>query len=521
MTNAPLALDPRDLPDDPERLKAMFLAERRVRGDMAAEIERLQAIIAEFRRQMFGRKSEQRDADPDQLNLALEDVQQELAEDRAASDSENETVKKTRERQRRTNRGNLPKHLPREERVIEPENTACPCCGKAMSQIGEDVCERLDVIPAQFRVIVTRRPKYACRCGDKIAQAPAPTRLIPGGLPTEAMVAHVLVSKYADHLPLYRQTQILERRGVRLDRATLADWVGYAARELRPLHEHLAETLKKAERLYMDETRAPVLEPGRGRTKTGYLWAMVRDDRPWGGADPPGVVYFYADGRGARHPVRFLEGYQGVLQVDGYAAYGALADPNRVGGPVTLAYCWSHCRRKFYDLAESGRSPVAAEALRRFGEIYAIETEIRGKPAADREAVRRSRTRPLVEAFKPWLEQQLGKVSGKSRLAEAIRYTLSRWEGLIRFLDDGRLDLDTNAVERTMRPIALNRKNALFAGSDRGGDHWAVIASLIETCKLNKVDPFRYLTDVLERLVAGHRQADIDQLMPWAYAEGV
>ena len=375
-------------------------------------------------------------------------------------------------------------------------------------------------MPAKLRVIVTRRPKYACRrCTDGVVQAPAPNRLIEGGLPTEMLVADVLVSKYADHLPLYRQAQILAREGIAIDRSTLAHWVGFAAHELEPLHARLVEILKASTKLFADETRCPVLDPGRGRTKTGYLWAIARDDRPWGGGDPPAVAYLYAPGRGAEHAVRHLAGFKGVLQVDGYAAYDALTDAKRVGGPVVLALCWSHFRRRFYEIAKGGTAPIASEALSRIGELYAIEAEIRGRGSEERRAERQARTRPLVDAMRPWLEHSLARVPGGSAIAQAMRYGLSRWEGLGRFLDDGRIEIDTNTVERSIRPIALNRKNALFAGSDEGGANWAIIASLIETAKLNGVNPHAWLADTLTKLVNRWPASRIDELMPWAYAK--
>ncbi len=381
--------------------------------------------------------------------------------------------------------------------------------------MGEDVSERLDIVPAQFRVIMTRRPKYACRaCEEVVVQAPAPARLVEGGIPTEATVAHILVSKYADHLPLYRQAQIYARQGVNLDRSTLADWVGKAAFLLRPVHERLFERLKASTKLFADETTAPVLDPGRGRTKTGQFFAYARDERPWGGADPPGVAYLYAPDRKAEQPIRHLQGFTGVLQVDGYAGYKALAERNA----VSLAFCWSHVRRKFYDLAQGGPAPIATEALARIATLYQVEADIKGCSAEERCAARQARSRPIVAAPEPWLKDKLGLVSQKSKLAEAIRYALSRWAGLSRFLDDGRVEIDSNVVERAIRPIALNRKNALFAGSDGGAEHWAVVASLVETCKLNGVDPQAYLADVIARIVAGHPQSQIDDLLPWAYA---
>lgn len=493
------------LPDDTQTLKAMLIARE-------AEIERLRQIIKELQRHRFGRRAES--LPEDQLLLGLEEAEQVEAAGQAEDDAADQ-VARARAQKRRANRGSLPAHLPRIERVIDIDDHTCPCCRGGLHCIGEDVSERLDVVPAQFRVIVTRRPKYACRgCEEIVVQAPAPARLVEGGIPTEATVAHVLVSKYADHLPLYRQAQIYARQGVSLDRSTLADWVGKAAFLLRPVHERLFEHLKASDRLFADETTAPVLDPGRGQTKTGQLFAYARDDRPWGGLDPPGVAYLYAPDRKAEHPVRHLAGFVGTLQVDGYAGYKVLAERNA----VSLAFCWSHVRRRFYELAKAGPAPIATEALTRIAELYRIEGEIRGRPADERRAVRQARSRPAVEALEPWFRAKLALISAKSKLAEAIRYALARWAGLSRFLEDGRVEIDNNVVERTIRPLALTRKNALFAGSDGGAEHWAVIASLIETCKLIGVDPQAYLADVISRIVASHPQSRLDDLLPWAYA---
>jgi transposase len=518
ISRRPDPIEAAPLPDDMAALKALLLAERATAAKLAGQNEHLRAIVKELQRALFGRRSEKA-AHPDQLELALEDIEQALAQSEAEAEQADATLEASRRQQRRVNRGALPRHLLREEIVVEPDHQTCPCCGGAMHRIGEDVAERLDVIPAQFKVLVTRRPKYGCRaCESAMVQAAAPARLIEGGLPTEALVAHVLVGKYADHLPLYRQSQIYARQGIELDRSTLADWVGRAAAELRPLHERLFEHLKRSPKLFMDETRAPVLDPGRGRTKTGYLWAVARDDRPWAGTDPPAVAYLYAPGRGAEHAIRPLAGFSGILQVDGYAAYKGLADPARDGGPVTLAYCWSHVRRRFYEIAQGGNAPIAEQALERLAVLYRIESTIRGHAPEQRQAIRHGQSRPIVDDLRTWLDRQLAKVSGRSRIAEAIRYALKLWSGLTVFLDDGRVEIDTNVVERTIRPIALNRKNVLFAGSDHGGVHWGVIASLIETCKLNAVDPQTYLADALSHLVQGHPMRRIDDLMPWAYA---
>ena len=375
------------------------------------------------------------------------------------------------------------------------------------------------MIPAQFRVIVTHRPKYACRgCEQAVVQAPAPERLIKGGLPTEAMVAFVLVTKYAWHLPLYRQAQMLLAQGLDIKRAILAFWVGYAAAELKPLYLCLREHILRSGKIAIDETVAPVLDPGRGCTKKGYFWAIARDDRPWGGTAPPAVAYSYAPGRGAVHALKLLEHYRGVVQCDGYAAYKTVAADAHAGDRITLAFCWAHLRRRFFDIAKSGPAPIASEALERIAALYLIEKTIRGSSAEHRRAVRAERSEPLVLALKAWLEQQLARVSAKSLIAEAIRYALHHWDGLTCFIEDGRIELDTNIVERGIRPIVLNRKNALFAGHDDGAENWACIASLIETCKLNGVDPQTYFTDVLTKLVNLWPQSRLDELMPWAWA---
>src|SRR5262249_30478129 len=406
-----------------------------------------------------------------------------------------------------------------EEVVIDLDDKTCPWCGGALHVIGEDIAERLDVIPAQYRVRVTRRPKYACRrCTEGVVQAPAPERLIKGGLPTEVMVAHVVTSKYAWHLPLYRQAQMLASQGIEIDRSTLAGWVGCAAAELAPLVIRMREILLSSAKIAADETPAPVLDPGRGRTKTGYCWAVARDDRPWGGSDPPAVVYTYAPSRGAEQGLRPLAGYNGIVQCDGYAVYKQMSDPKREGGGATLAFCWAHVRRHFYDIVKGGAAPIAEEALQRIAALYAIEDRIRGRTASTRLAIRQAESQPLVAALKTWFEAQLARVSGKSVMARALRYGLNHWDGLVRFLEDGRIEMDTNVVERSMRPIALNRKNALFAGHDVGAANWSCIASLMETCKLNGVDRQAWLADPLTKLVNLWPDARLDELLPWACA---
>ena len=396
-----------------------------------------------------------------------------------------------------------------------PDSTVCNC-GAERHVIGEDVSERLDIIPAQFRVIVTRRPKYACRsCEEGIVQAPAPAHLIPGGMPTEATVAHVLVSKYADHLPLYRQAQIYSRQGIGLDRSTLAAWVGRAAFELRPVFDALIHDLKRSTKLFMDETRAPVLDPGRKETKTGYFWALARDDRAWNGAEPPGVAFTYAPGRSGQYAEDIPKGFSGILQVDGYAGYNRLL--RRQGQDIQLAYCWAHARQKLYEVAQTGTTPIADEGLQQIAALYRIEKNIRGLSPEARLAVRQEHSKPIVDDFETWLAINRTRVSAKAPLGEPLKYTAKYWNGLCLFLTDGRIEMDSNAVERTIRPIALNRKNALFAGHDAGAQNWATIASLIETYKPNAIDPHAWLTNTLKAIVNGHKQSDIDDLLPWNY----
>jgi len=488
----------------------------------AAELEdivkRLEHLVAELNHVVHGKKSEKLSEDDRQL--AFEDLEVAVAEAREQKQVQapGDDAPK-RKRIARRNRGNLPEGLPRIEQVFEPKSLMCPCgCGQ-MHKIGEDRNERLDIIPAQCRVIVTVRPKYACRtCTDGITQAPTPAWLIEGGLPTEGAIAHVLVSKYADHLPLYRQSQILARSGIDIHRSTLADWVGVAAFHLGPVVDRLAEHLKTSTKLFMDETTAPVLDPGRGRTKTGYLWALARDDRSWGGDDPPGVVYFYAPDRRGENAEKFLTGFNGTLQLDGYQGYNRLTRPDRKGGePIIVAHCWAHARRKLKEIFDRDGSEIAAEGLRQIAEIYAVEKDIRGTSPGQRLSARQARSAPLVEAFGIWLQAQRLRISAKSRLGEKLAYVHRHWGGLQTFLNDGRVEIDSNKVENLVRPIALNRKNALFAGHDEGGKAWGRIASLIETAKINNVEPFAYLKATLEAIAAGHPQQRIDELLPWNF----
>ena len=501
------------LPDDVEMLHRLVrdlasVVEARdgALDESKTEIARLRAIIRQLQRAQFGRRSER--LDPDQLSLALEDLEADLARAEAARPAS--LPQPDAGTPPRPHRAPLPAHLPRVETVVPVPHERCPDCGGALREAGESVAEMLDWVPAQVRVLRIRRPKCACRACGTLQQAPAPERLLARGLATPGLVAHVLVSRYCDHLPLYRQSKILTRHGAELSRSTLCDWVGQACWWLEPLHARLMDHVLAGERVFADDTPLPVLEPGKGRTKTGRLWAYARDDRPWAGPAPPAVVFRYEPDRRATRPAEHLSGYRGILQVDGYAGFEALAGGDR----ITLAACWAHWRRRFYDLHQAG-SPMATEALRRIAEIYGIEASIRGQPPPERQAARVELSRPLVEALHLLLELQLPQLPGRGRLAEAIRYGLGRWGALTRFLDDGRIDLDTNPVERAIRPVALGRKNALFAGSDGGAQRWAMVASLVETAKLNGVEPYAWLRATLTRMAEGHPASKLDELLPW------
>lgn len=502
---------PLPLPDDPETLRQLL-------AEALAEIERLNLRISGLERARFGRRSEQ--LSEEELQRTSEELEQSLAEQSAKLESAASALagaapdKPALAKPPKRNRGALPEHLPRIETIVDVEDKTCPCCGKPLHVIGEDRTEMLDYVPARFQVRVIRRPRYGCRaCEEAVVQAPAPDRPIDGGIATEALLAHVLVGKYADHLPLYRQSQIFAREGVTLDRSTLANWVGRACWWLEPLHELLLTTVLSSPVLFADDTTLPVLAPGNGRTKTGRIWCYAVDNRPWRGPGHPVAAYRYSENRKAEHPLSHLAGFRGVLQTDGYAGFAGLVGR---AGAEKLAFCWAHARRKFHDIHAATPSPLTGEALRRIAELYAVEADIRGGTDEQRLLARREHSRPLVEALHAWLSELRGRLSARSVLAQAVRYTLNHWDGLTAFLDDGRVELDTNTVERAMRPVALGRKNALFAGSDSGGKHWAILVSLIQTAKLNGVDPEAWLTDVLERIVSGRtKRNELATLLPW------
>ena len=495
---------PAPLPDDPAALQLILRA-------AVAEIERLTLLIAGLQRHRFGRRSERLEAD--QLDQGIDDLTQSLAEQQAGLEAAAPSPIPEPRKQPRRNRGALPAHLPRVEVTIEPDQTACSCCGGTLHVIGEDRAEILDYVPSQLRVRLIRRPRLGCRaCEGTVVQAPAPERPIDGGMATEALVAHVVISKYCDHTPLYRQSQILARQGITLDRSTLCDWVGRACWWLTPLYELMLSTVLASPVLFADDTTLPVLDPGRGRTKTGRLWCYAVDPRPWKGPGHPAAAYVYSETREAKHPEAHLKDFRGLLQTDGYSGF------NRAAAVMTHALCWAHARRKFHDILAAAKTPVplAEEALRRIAELYEIEATLTGRPPDERLAVRQHRSRLLTEEIHSWMTDRLDRVSGASNIAKAFRYVLSHWGGLTVFLRDGRAALDTNVVERQMRPVALGRKNALFAGSDSGGRHWAIVSTLIQTAKLNGIEPEAWLTNVLERIVSGQtKRHQLETLLPW------
>ena len=485
-----------------------ILMQREQLASREAEIAHLKLLIAKLRRMQFGRHSEKVAWQIEQLELRLDELEANRAEQTATLAEQVTAKEKTRTA--KPARRPLPAHLPRETRSIRPRQTACPDCGGELKHLGEDVSEMLEYVPASFKVIRQVREKLACGRCDKIVQAEAPSRPIARGMAGPGLLAHVLVSKYSDHLPLYRQEEIYERQGVELDRATLADWVGGTSGLLEPLVEVLRRHVMSAEKLHADDTPVPVLAPGLGKTKLGRLWTYVRDDRPAGDITPPAVWFAYSPDRKGEHPQAHLSRFTGTLQADAYAGF----DPLYESGRIQEAACWAHVRRKFYDLHVAHNSPVAAEAIRRIGELYVIEADIRGWQPEERRRVRNERSRPLLVSLKQWFEETLMKLSQKSETAQAVRYALGRWDALLRYVDDGRLEMDNNIAERALRAVALGRKNYLFAGSDRGGERAAAIYSLIGTAKLNGLDPETYLREVLSR-IADHPINRIEELLPW------
>jgi transposase len=511
-----MASAPRTLADlaalDIEALKALVLAQQ---AELAlqqeqlltrdSEIEKLTLFILKLKQMQFGRKSEKLDKQIEQLELRLEDLEATQAETAPQPPTPQQTPSPAKPARRA-----LPAQLPRETVTYAPKQEACPDCGGTLRHLGEDVSEILEYVPARFKVIRQVRPKLSCSGCDRIVQEPAPSRPIDRGLAGPGLLAHVLVAKYSDHLPLYRQSEIYEREGMDLDRSTLADWVGGASRTLAPLVEAIRKYVLNTAKLHGDDTPVPVLSPGNGSTKTGRLWTYVRDDRPAGDTAAPAVWFAFSPDRKGDHPQQHLREFRGTLQADGYAGFNRLYEAGR----IQEAACWAHVRRKFHDLHQAHASPIAAEALQRISQLYAIESAIRGRAPDERRAVRQSRSRPLMDEMQHWLRTTLSKLSKKSGVASAIGYALGRWPALLRYCDDGQLEIDNNAAERALRAVALGRKNYLFAGSNAGGERAAAIYSLIGSAKLNGVDPEAYLRHVLER-IADHSIRQIAELLPW------
>src|SRR5215469_16407932 len=517
------------LPDlnklDREALQALLLAEHKERiathqqllqreqqlQQRESEIEHLKLLLSQLRRMQFGPKSEKLERQIEQLELRLEDLQQAQAAEQTTHSVQSPSIEPfPTPAPAKPARRPLPEHLPRQTQTHLPKHKVCPDCGGELRNLSEDAAEMLEYVADSFKVIRHVRPKLSCQKCERIVQAPAPSRPIARGLAGPGLLAHVLVSKYADHLPLYRQCEIYERHGIELERSTLADWVGGTSALLDPLVEVLRRYVMGAGKLHADDTRVPVLAPGTGKTKTGRLWTYVRDDRPAGDAAAPAAWYAYSADRGGQHPEQHLKTFRGALQADAYAGFNQLYKDDR----IQEAACWAHVRRKFHDLEQAHGSPVAREALERIAALYMVEAEIRGRPPEERKKVRQTRARPLLQSLHDWFEVSLTKLSHKSDTTAAIRYALTLWAALTRYCDDGHLEVDNNAAERALRAITLGRKNYLFAGSDAGGERAAVIYSLIGTAKLNGLDPEAYLRAVLTRM-ADHLSKRIEELLPW------
>ncbi len=480
-----------------------------------AEIAKLKFQLARYRRAEFGRSSEKLAREADQLELAIETLEEDRAERIAAASPIVAAAIESAALAQKPARRPLPEYLPREE-VRHAAPGACPSCSGALRRISEDVTETLDYVPGRFKVIRHIRTKLSCRACDTVVAAPAPDHAIARGRAGVGLLSHIVVSKYDDHLPLYRQAEIFAREGISLETSTLSGWVGATAAALQPLIDALAAEVMASDALHVDDTPVPVLAPGTGKTKTGRLWTYVRDERPFAGDRPPAALFFYSPDRKGEHPRKHLEKFTGVIHADGYAGFNELF----AGGRIAEAACCAHVRRKFFDVHVAISSSIAKEALDRIGQLYDIEETIKGLSPDHRRRERQQRSKPIAEALAAWAEETVRKLSRKSELAAAFRYMRARWTALVRCFDDGRLALDNNPAERALRGVAIGRKNYLFAGSDAGGRRAAAMYSLIESAKLNHINPQLYLADVLAR-IADHPARHIAELLPWNWQPAV
>lgn len=497
--------DLKSLPDDPSELKGLVTL-------LASELKNRDLKIADLKHQLsghnrhrFGSTSEALD----QLQLSLEN--DEIAVATEDSDALKAEVSEPKDKPRRKP---LPDHLERKEQVLTPGDN-CSKCGGDLKKLGEDVTKELEYVPGRFIVYRIVRPRMACSCCEAVLQTPMPSRPIERGRPGPGLLAHVLVSKYCDHLPLYRQSQICKREGIDLDRSTMADWVGKPTALLEPLADAIGKHVCKGQALFADDTPVKLLSPGNKRTKTARVWAYVRDERPWDGPAPPCAWYQFTIDRKGEHPVRHLLDYKGWVHADGYAGFNGLFGKDK----ASEVACMAHIRRKFVDVQQSQGSAIAEEAIQRIAKLYGVEKEIRGHSPEERVVIRRKKVKPIFDNLESWLHAQLPKISGKSPLARAIRFALGRMSKTRHYLDNGFLELDNNTVERAVKTVAIGRKNWMFAGSERGGKAMAIAFTLIETAKLNGVDPQAWLTDVLSR-IADHKINRIDELLPWNYLAG-
>jgi transposase len=520
------------LPDDVETLQRLLQERNAELAQARAEASTTQALIVHLRltieklkRDLFGPRNERKARLIDQLELQLEELEAATTEDQIAAEKaaavSGATTQVRAVMRRKPARQPFPAHLSR-ERIVIPGPTACACCGSTrLAKLGEDVTETLEVVPRQWKVVQTVREKFSCRDCERISQAPAPFHVLPRGFAGPSLLAMIMFEKYGQHQPLNRQSERYGREGIELSVSTLADQVGGCAALLRPLYELIRAHVFAGDRVHGDETPVPVL--AKHQTRNGRLWTYVRDDKPFAGPAPPAAVFFYSRDRTGEHPERHLTGYAGILQADAYAGFLRLYAADRRPCPITEASCWAHGRRKFFELADIAAkargqlpvlAPLAVEAVRRIDAIFDIEREINGRPIEERLALRRERVAPLVVDLEAWMRTERAKLSRHSEVGKAMDYMLKRWATFARFLDDGRICLTNNAAERALRGIALGRKSWLFAGSDRGGERAAVMYTLIQTARLNDIDPQAWLADVLAR-INDHTIQKLDQLLPW------